>query len=168
MNGGDIQELHEYNVWANGRVLDACKALSAEQFTRDLGASFPSVRDTLQHVMLAEWVWTERCQGRSPSGFPGESFADLSALRTRWEAIAAELMARVRGLTPGELERNLEYRNLKGHAFSTPLREVLLHLANHGTYHRGQVAIMLRQLGATPVATDLIGFFRERSGKPLY
>lgn len=167
MNVRIVQELHEYNVWANQRVLDACKQLNAEQFTRDLGASFPSVRDTLQHVMLAEWVWTERWQGRSPSGYPPESFADLSALRARWQAIASDLMARIRALTSEELERTLEYRNLKGNAFSSPLREVLLHLANHGTYHRGQIAIMLRRLGATPVGTDLIGFYRERSGKPL-
>ncbi|HWG59895.1 MAG TPA: DinB family protein [Candidatus Acidoferrales bacterium] len=167
MNPEDIREVYEYNAWANRRVLDACGQLSGEQFTRALGASYPSVRDTLQHIMLAEWVWSERWQGRSPSAYPAETFADLSALRARWQAIASELLARVRALTPEELERSLDYRNMKGHTFSSPVREVLLHVANHGTYHRGQVTIMLRQLGATPVATDLIGFYRERSGKPL-
>ena len=70
MNAEDIRNLFEYNAWANHRSLEAAAALTPEQFTRDLGSSFKSVRDTLAHIAAAEWIWLERFHGRSPSGFP--------------------------------------------------------------------------------------------------
>lgn len=163
MTPDEVRELYDYNSWANRRVMDACAPLSAEQFTRNLGSSFPSVRDTLQHIMFAEWVWLERWQGRMPARIPSDDFADLSALRARWAPIESGFFDFVRALTPGELDRTLEYRNTKGVALSNRVREILRHVVNHGTYHRGQVATMLRQLGAAPTATDLIVFYRERS-----
>lgn len=115
--------------------------------------------------MLAEWLWLERWLGRSP-GFPTESFADLASLRSRWQKIDSDLSAFVQRLTSSDLDRVVEYKNTKGRAFSNPMRQMLQHLVNHGTYHRGQITTLLRQLGATPVATDLIAFYREQSGQP--
>ncbi len=70
MNADDIRTLFEYNSWANHRALESCAALSNEQFTRDLGSSFKSVRDTLVHICGAEWLWLERFHGRSHSTLP--------------------------------------------------------------------------------------------------
>jgi uncharacterized damage-inducible protein DinB len=57
MTREDIQLLYEYDRWANNRVLQAASALSVEAFTRDLGGSFCSVRDTLAHIISGEWIW---------------------------------------------------------------------------------------------------------------
>lgn len=164
MAAGDIRALYAYNSWANHRVLEACAPLSAAQFTQNLHSSFPSVRDTLAHIMLAEWLWLERWLGRSPA-FPASDFADLPAIRNRWQKIETDLQAFVRKLSEADLERVVEYRNTKGDAFANPMWQMLGHLVNHGTYHRGQVVTMLRQLGATPRATDLIAFYREQTGQ---
>lgn len=161
----DVRLLYDYNSWANRRVLDACVPLSAAQLTQNLNSSFPSVRDTLAHIMLAEWLWLERWLGRSP-GFPTENFSDLASLRSRWQKIEADLSAFVQRLTSSDLARVVEYKNTKGRAFSNPMWQMLQHLVNHGTYHRGQITTLLRQLGATPVATDMIAFYREQSGQP--
>jgi len=147
-------------------VLDACVALSTEQLTRKLGSSYPSVRDTLTHIMFAEWLWLERWSGRYPSGFPPEDFLDLASVRARWRKIENDLLKFVRALSAPDLERVIHYRNTKGNPFSDPVWQMLQHVVNHGTYHRGQITTLLRQLGATPVATDLIAFYRERSGQP--
>jgi uncharacterized damage-inducible protein DinB len=163
MTPEEIRILYAYNSWANHRVLDACVPLSTAQVTQDLHSSFPSLRDTLAHIMLAEWLWLERWQGRSPA-FPPSDFADLASIRNRWQTIEVDLTAFIHQLSAADLDRVVEYKNTKGHAFSNPMRQMLQHLVNHGTYHRGQITTMLRQLGATPLTTDLIAYYRERSG----
>ncbi len=166
MNLETIRPLYDYNTWANYRMLDACNSLTDEQFTRELGSSFRSVRDTLAHIMGAEWVWLERWNGRSPGALPvAEQFPNLASVRAHWAGIERDLLRFVAGLTQADLERVGEYRTLKGGTFANPLWQTLQHLVNHGTYHRGQVTTMLRQLGAVPSSTDLIQFYRERSAK---
>lgn len=161
----NVRTLYAYNFWSNQRVLNACALLRTEQFTQNLHSSFPSVRDTLAHIMLAEWLWLERWLGRSP-GFPPANFPDLASIRARWQKIEANLNEFIHQLTAADLDRIVEYKNTKGQAFSNPMWQMLQHLVNHGTYHRGQVATMLRQLGAAPVSTDLIAFFRECATQP--
>jgi uncharacterized damage-inducible protein DinB len=164
-----VRTLYAYDAWANRRMLDACTALAPEQFTRDLGSSFRSVRDTTAHIMGAEWLWLERFQGRTPAGLPSaDQFADLASLRARWTQFEAELLSYVNGLSAADLERSFDYEDLKGNPHSNVLWQTLQHLANHGTYHRGQVTTLLRQLGAKPVGTDLLGFYRERAAQAAH
>lgn len=163
-----IRLLYDYNAWANHRLLDSCAGLGAEQFTRDLGSSFRSVRDTLAHILWADWLWLERWHGRSPGPMPpAEQFPDLRSLRARWAEVERDLLQFVAGLAPPDLAQLSAYRTTKGIAVSNPLWQSLQHLANHGTYHRGQVAAMLRQSGVKPNFTDLIYFYRERAGQAL-
>ena len=65
-----IRTLYRYNDWANAHMLEAASQLDQEQFGRDMGSSFASVRDTLLHMLYAEWIWLERWHGRSPEGAP--------------------------------------------------------------------------------------------------
>ena len=164
MTPEEMRLLYEYNSWANRRLLDACAALTPEQFTRDLHSSFPSVRDTLAHILGAEWIWYERFHGRFPATLPpGTQFSALAALRAHWSAVEANLLQFVNGLTPADLVRVHEFPNLKGDRQPLPLWQALQHLVNHGSYHRGQVTAFLRQMGAKGVALDLIRFYRERA-----
>lgn len=159
--------LYEYNAWANRRVLEACGALSDEQFTRDLGSSFRSVRDTLVHIFGAEWIWLERWHGRSPMALPpAMEFHTLGSVRARWAELERDLMDFVAGVSVAGLDRVIEYRNTRGNQFAYPLRSMLQHLVNHGTYHRGQVATLLRQLGAQPRSTDLLRYCDVLAGQP--
>jgi uncharacterized damage-inducible protein DinB len=164
MTPEEMSQLYDFNAWANHRTIDAAAALTPEQFTMPMGSSFSSVRDTLAHICGGEWVWLERFQGRSPSAMPDNSrFADLGSLREHWAPIGSELLKFVRGLKQEDLNRVLEYKTMKFGVYKNPLWQSLQHVANHGTYHRGQVTTMLRQHGAQPIATDLMHFYRERS-----
>jgi len=164
----DIRILYEYDAWANHRILNAVAALTADQFTRDMGSSFPSVRDTLAHIMGGQWLWLERWQGRTPTSLPtAADYPDLLSLRKRWAEVENDLLAFVRGLTPERLESVDEYKTQTAGTFRCPLWQIMQHLMNHGTYHRGQVTTMLRQLGAKSVSTDLSFFYRERGAAPL-
>jgi uncharacterized damage-inducible protein DinB len=158
------RQLFDYNHWANQRALGAAAQLTDEQFTKPLGSSFSSVRDTLVHICGGEWIWHERFQGRSPSSIPNDSsIQTLAALREHWRPQAEKLLQFAGSLTQADLDRELEYQTLNFGAYKNPLWQSLQHLANHGTYHRGQVATLLRQLGAKPVLTDMMHFYRERS-----
>jgi len=153
----------EYDGWANARVLGVAAGLSPEAFLKDLGSSFGSIRNTLAHIISAEWAWLERWNGTSPkqmldpAGFP-----DVAALRTRWAQVEQDQQAFLGSLTQERLAADISYCNLQGEPVTLPLWQLMLHMINHSSYHRGQVTTMLRQVGGKPVSTDLVGFYRGR------
>ncbi len=164
MSPTEIQQVYDYNAWANRRSLAAVEKLKPEDFIKPLGSSFSSVRDTLAHIYGAEWIWLERFQGRSPAALPNvREFEDVASLRERWLEQEQRLLAFVSGLTQSDLDREIEYKTLKFGVYHNPLWQSMQHVVNHGTYHRGQVTTMLRQLGAEPILTDLMHFYRERA-----
>src|SRR5690348_8269925 len=111
MSPDEIQQLYDYNAWANRRALSAAEKLTVEQFTQPLGSSFSSVRDTLAHICGAEWIWLERFQGRSPMSLPDLArFQDAPSLRGYWLQQEQRMLEFVGGLTPSELEREFEYK----------------------------------------------------------
>jgi len=164
MTPEEMRVLYDYNAWANRRAMDAASALTNEQFTQQMGSSFSSVRDTLAHIFGAEWVWLERFQGRSPASMPDVTqFADLASLRKAWLEQEERLLKFVAALKQEDLNRIMEYKTMKFGVYSNPLWQSMQHVVNHGTYHRGQITTMLRQLGAQPILTDLMHFYRERA-----
>jgi len=163
MDLGTVQALYDYNRWSNTRVLDAVSKLSAEQFTRDLENSFRSVHATLVHILSAEWIWLERWNGTSPKSMLGsEELADVDAIRKRWDKVESERAAFIRSLSEEKLATTLSYVNTRGQTFAYPLWQMLVHVANHSTYHRGQLTTLLRQVGAKPVDTDLLTFYDSK------
>jgi uncharacterized damage-inducible protein DinB len=152
-----LREIYDYNYWARDQQIDACATLGAEQLTRPLSGSFGSLRDTLRHLLGAEWVWLQRFNGQSPRSFPWkDELETLDVIRARWSEVEKGVRACLDALTPEKLAAALTYQNLKGETWTYPLWQTLVHLANHGTYHRGQVTMALRQLGATPPALDYL------------
>ncbi len=169
MNSDEIQLLYEYDRWANNRVLQAAAALSAEQFTRDLGGSFRSVRATLLHIIGGEWGWLVYWKEPTPSDafitdlrkrrdalFHPEAFPNVAAVQRKWTEVEKEQVEFVNGVTNESLGKMVPIRTTQ-----ISLAHLMQHLANHSTYHRGQVALMMRQLDAEPVATDFHVFLVE-------
>ena len=164
MTPEEMRVLYDYNAWANRRQLEATANVTTEEFLRPMGSSFGSLRDTLAHIYGAEWVWLERFQGRSPGALPDVTqFQDLPSLREKWLEHEARLLAFVGNLTQADLDRVMEYKTLKFGVYRNPLWQSMQHVVNHGSYHRGQVTTLLRQLNAQPILTDLMHFYRERA-----
>lgn len=160
MNKEDIQLLYNYNKWANATVLKSVAPLNTDELTRQLGGSFPSVRDTLVHIMAGEWIWLRRWKGVSPRVlFEPAEFPNLDAVRTKWAEIETEQMDFVRQVTEESLKEVITYVNTRNQTWRYPLGRLMQHLVNHSSYHRGQVANFLRQLGAQPAATDFLIYF---------
>lgn len=166
MTPEQVRLLFDFNAWANARTLASCEPLSPEEFTRANGSSFPSVRDTLAHIHGAEWVWLERWNGRQPATGPkGADFSSLAALRAAWESNGRALLDFAHSRTQEQLNAATTIRAFDGTPYTHPLWQMMQHVANHGSYHRGQIATFLRQMGYTPQATDLMRFYRERASQ---
>jgi uncharacterized damage-inducible protein DinB len=110
-------------------------------------------------------VWLERLQGRSPVTIPpAEDFADFAALKTKWAEAESNFREYMEELTKAELDEEVEYKTLSFAPGKSPRWQMIQHVVSHGTYHRGQVITMLRQLGAKGVGTDLIIYYQEKNG----
>ena len=165
MDYPDLHTLLDYHYWARDRVLEAADKLSPEQFTRDLGSSFKSVRDTLVHTYAAEWAWHSRWNGVSPTSLlPAEDFPDVPTIRSQWADLENDVRGFLAGLGEAGITRVIEFKLLSGQPGAMPFWQMLQHIVNHASYHRGQVTTMLRQLGAQPAKSmDMIGFYREQA-----
>ncbi len=167
-----IRALFRYNSWANDQVFRAVSGARQDAFTRDIPPGEFSIRGTLTHIVWSEWIWLERWLGRTdlvfqPADFAHvppalvfspEDFPDVDRLRERWRGIDRDLSAFTRDLTPDRLMEVQAYRTVGGGSWSRPLWRLLCHAVNHSSYHRGQIAMMLRQFGHTPLPTDFVVF----------
>jgi uncharacterized damage-inducible protein DinB len=159
----NIRQLYDYNRWAGHRTLTVASTLPSDDFLRAMGNSFSSVRDTLAHILGAEWIWLERWRGRSPKALlDPAAFPTAQSLESRWETVARDQLQFIEALTPQRLSEDLPYINQKGQRYSYPLWQQLIHVVNHSSYHRGQVTTLLRQLGAQAVSTDFLVYFDEK------
>jgi uncharacterized damage-inducible protein DinB len=163
MNNDYLRQLIDFHYWARDRALAAVALLTPEQYAKPMGSSFSSIRDTLNHIYFAEWIWYSRWNGLSPTSFPpNENIPDVATLRAKW----SELEGKVRGYldAAGEtgMDRVIEYKLMSGTPGASPLWQMVAHVVNHATYHRGQVTTLLRQHNAMPSkSTDMVTFFRE-------
>lgn len=156
-----IQELFNYNYWARDCQLRTCEALTGEQFVRSLGSSFASVRDTLVHMLDTEWVWLERWRRHPPRpSLSAQDFLSVSVVSERWAVVEHEIREFLATLREDNLVQPLTYVSQKGGRFSYELWRPMLHLINHQSYHRGQVATMLRQLKVQPPGVDFLAGYR--------
>ena len=163
MNTRDyMQQRYDYNYWANHRHLAVAEGLTEEQLHRRQGHSWDSVHAVLVHMLSSEWVWLERWQGRSPRALP-DGFTNLAELRSELEEIEKGQKKFLEGLTPARMDAPISYVNFKGEPWTYALGDALVHLVNHGSYHRGQVATLLRQLGKAPLATDYLLFLEGKA-----
>jgi uncharacterized damage-inducible protein DinB len=167
MNLQDLQTLLDYHYWARDRMFDALDPLTSEQVNRDLGNSFKSIRDTVTHLYAAEWAWYSRWQGTSPTSLlTTDTFADLAALRRAWTEHETKVRAFVREIGEAGIDRVFQFTLFSGQSGALPFWQMLQHLVNHASYHRGQVTTMLRQLGAQPPKSlDMVAFYREMAAK---
>jgi uncharacterized damage-inducible protein DinB len=158
----EIRVLYDYLNWAHERMMAPVYELTPEEFTRDLSPGPRSVRDALVHMMSAEWLWLSRWHGVSPSAMlDPEAFPTVEALEERWRRIRAELARFLGQVRAPDLLFPTAYVNLEGEELRVPLACAMEHLVHHATYHRGQVAALLRRLGKVPLGTDLILYYLE-------
>jgi len=163
----DLESLYQYGSWANGKLFQVISQITLDEFSRPVAGSYGSIRNTLVHVLSAEWGWLERCGGRargprlSPDDYP-----TAESLVAQWNKVEGYLREFLATLKDEDLDRNIEF-SIGGSAPSVmALGELLHHGAIHGVHHRGQVALLLRLLGYTPGNFDMLFYYADERGVP--
>lgn len=150
-----------YTEWATARLIGAARDLSPDDLVRDFGTADKSVLGTLTHLFGADRVWLVRIRG-GVQEWPGNPALD--ELASRWSAVFRDWQGWAAGLSDSAVTERISYRDLKGNPWITPVWQIVLHVVNHGTHHRGQVSGFLRSMGKTPPPLDLIAFYRQTDG----
>ncbi|NQW01017.1 MAG: damage-inducible protein DinB [Rhodospirillales bacterium] len=164
MNKSHFQMMAGYGAWANRRLVTACRALSEDAYHADRGAFFSSIHGTLNHILVGDRVWLGRITGIDS----GLRDLDARLFDTR-EGLAAarssedqRIEAVIDAMPDAAFDGSLTYTTLvKPTTISTPMRQVLTHLFNHATHHRGQVHGLLSQVPSDPPSLDLIVYLRK-------
>ncbi len=147
----------EYSAWASRKLVQAVKDLSLGDRMRDFGTADKNALGTLVHIFAADRMWLGRVEGNVPARFLDvDRDMHMSALERDWPAVQDRWIAL--DVAPDTV---ISYHDLKGNPYQTPFSEIVLHLVNHATHHRGQVAGFLRAMGHTPPSLDLIRFYRD-------
>ncbi|MBL8100187.1 MAG: DinB family protein [Anaerolineales bacterium] len=163
MNKTNIQTLFKYNQWANAKIFFAASNLTVEQFLASDTFPHGGIRGTLTHALFAEWIWRNRWEGESPTTrFKPEDFPTFESLQTRWLEEEKELMKFVDGVADEKLNSVFHYKSTNGVKFENILWESMVHVVNHGTQHRTEVAAMLTDFGHSPGDIDMILFLRKK------
>ena len=151
-----------YSRWANSRLMEAAASLNAEELRRDFKTADRSILGTLFHLFSSDRVWLARVRDNSSMPAPAKPEEQhLEQLRNEWPGVQDRWSEWVESLDDAALRRPVAYRDLKGNSWNTPPWQIILHLVNHGTHHRGQVSGFLRALGRTPPPLDLIAYYRQ-------
>ena len=153
-----------HHLWANQALLSVIETLSKDQQEAEIRSSFPSIYKTVLHLLDAESIWWQRIKLQEKITRPSDSDAgDFAALKQqllqqnkRWQEWIAQT-------NEHGLQHEFIYFNSKKERFKQPVYQMLLHLFNHATYHRGQLVTLLRQLGVEKIpATDFIVWSRKK------
>jgi uncharacterized damage-inducible protein DinB len=164
MTQQEIRHLAAYSAWASNRVFDALAPIPGEDLMRDLKSSHKSIHGTLVHMVSAERIWLARVQGAGEAPIlEGTDVPALASLRTVWEQVGYDMARFLGGITDKKLQESVTARSPKGETYSHTIGQVISHVVDHSTYHRGQVITLMRQLGVVPPNTGMITFFRETS-----
>ncbi|HUI80049.1 MAG TPA: DinB family protein [Bryobacteraceae bacterium] len=160
----DVLRMHlDYTAWASRRLVDIASRLSADELKRDFQTADHSVLGTLVHVFGADRIWLGRVTGAASGPFLTDADYSLAVLQNDWPALHEKWRQWAAGLTDASAEQVISYKDTQGNAFQRPLWQLILHVVNHGTHHRGQVSGFLRAMGQTPPPLDLTAYYREQA-----
>jgi uncharacterized damage-inducible protein DinB len=159
-----IQKHLQFNVWANAKIVEILSKLDENFFDTEVISSFPSIRKTLHHVWDAEQIWFTRLKGGEATTWPSASFkGGKNELLAGFLDNSRKLEEFIADKDRKFLDGIITYKNTKGIEYSNAVEDILFHLVNHASFHRGQLITMLRQLGVEKFPSqDLIAYMREQ------
>ncbi|HEX6223261.1 MAG TPA: DinB family protein [Chryseolinea sp.] len=149
----NILKLVEYNIWAHRLIGKQIESMPSALFVKDHGGSFGSVKATIIHLLESDWLWIKRFNGIPLADLPAWHFEEAADVYKEWKPVQDEML-KFAAREAGNLTQKISFITRKGVPYESPLEDLLVHITNHGTYHRGQLTHMIRVAGLQPVSTD--------------
>ncbi len=164
-----IKQVYDYSYWANRRYFTVAETLTDEQLHRMQGHSWGDVHAMLVHMMSSEWAWLQRWNGNTPKAHLNkDDFPALASVKERWDKVEAEMRSFIESQTEASLQSKITYSNFSGEMFSVPIYQMLMHVANHETHHRGELAAMFALMNVPHPEEEVIQYFLNVSGQKKF
>jgi uncharacterized damage-inducible protein DinB len=158
----DLREHVNYSAWASQRLVHAASELSEAELLRDFQTSDRNVLGTLVHTFAADRLWLARLQKSPRPQYSSEADYQLSVLQNEWPAVYREWDDWLKDSSEDKVRADLTYQDMRGNVWTQPIWQLVLHVVNHATHHRGQASGFLRAMGRVPPVLDLVAFYRLR------
>jgi uncharacterized damage-inducible protein DinB len=167
--GEYLARAYDYMYWANARYIKVAEGLPGEELHRSQGHSWDSVHSVLVHMMSSETVWLSRWRGEAPTAhLDAGQLPTVEALRERWTAVERQMRDFVARQNDESLAAPLTYSNFRGETFRVPLWQMLMHVPNHETHHRGELAAMFALMNVAHPEEEVIQYFLNSSGQKRF
>ena len=159
-----IRHLFDYMIWCDRAAFEAGWTIPETEYYRDRGISAGSIHNLFVHQMVAQYTWLGRWQGKVIVGRLDNQteHPTREALAERWPEVHRSLLDFVSAQSVHALNASMTVTRNNGQQLTLPLGAMMMHVADHGTYHRGQLSTMFKQAGAEPVYTPYFRFAQEQ------
>jgi uncharacterized damage-inducible protein DinB len=158
-----LQAMFEYVRWADQQMLAASRTVPDDGYFKEQHISIGSIHKLLVHCMAAQWIWLSRWRGESPTRLENhEDYPTRDALMQRWPLVHSAMTDFLGVQSPKSLSRDVQYRSTRGELFSLPLGDLMLHVIDHETYHRGQVNTMIKHAGGQPSNLSFLSYSMQK------
>jgi len=162
LTAADLRDHLAYSAWASRRLVHAASELSEAELLRDFQTSDHTVLGTLVHTFAADRVWLARLRHRPTPPYSTPADYAFTVLEHEWPQVQRGWDDLLEALTDQQVCEPLTYQDLRGNTWTQPVWQLILHVVNHATHHRGQVSGFLRAMGRTPPVLDLVAYYRQR------
>ncbi|WML47156.1 DinB family protein [Neobacillus sp. PS3-34] len=151
------KQLFEYHEWATKKLLFYIEENCPQAFNQQIESVFKSIKETAEHLYIVDVLWFDRIQGKETSN-TDITFNSADEAKGKINELHRNMTLYLKG---EDISRIVTYKNSSGDTFENTLEDICTHLANHGTYHRGNITAMLWSMGHKSIATDYVYFLRE-------
>jgi len=160
-----LQHLYEYNYWANKRYLAVAETLSEDQLFRKQGHSWDSVHAVFVHMMSSERMWRKRWHGEKGEFLAPKDFPTVASIREYWVDVEKNMRGFLAEQMDESLLREITFTNPKGETFTLPLWQMMAHVPNHNTHHRGELAAMFALMNVPHPEEEVVQYYLVKSGQ---
>jgi uncharacterized damage-inducible protein DinB len=163
----DLEVLYDYGYWANKKLFQLISQLTPEQFAQPVAGSYESIRNTLVHILSAEWGWLDRCGGPDRGArLNPDNYPTVESLIEAWNKVEGYVRDFLSKLKDEDLAGDVEFSIGGPEKRTMQMGYLMQHAAIHGVHHRAQVAVLLRMLGCVPGNFDMLVYYAAKRSVP--
>ena len=163
-----LEQLYDYNYWANKRYLAVAETLTDEQLHHKQEHSWDNVHAVLVHMMRSERMWRQRWRGEKAEFLDAKDFSTIASVREYWVDVEKNMRGFIAEQTEQSLLKDVSYTNPKGETFTLPLWQMMVQPPNHNTHHRGELAARFALMNVPHPEEEVIQYFLNKSGQKKF